>query len=377
MANKRAFDEVFLEYGRSLKPDLIVGQWNHLGDFSQIAGDERCMLPGELWGRGEDYLWYSSGGAANYTDFAEGFLGDITLQARYVRGAFDDKPFTFGKYESTRIRAAIAELAANGGAPMGFYTRFTDPAARREIARYYNFLHRYDAVYRANRSHAEVLLVFPRSRVHEGDLAALATFKQLGRRLLEEHRLFDVLPDDLATAERRGAYKHVIEPVADGDESLDAASLSQFTAPKTVRVSASRPQAGQELTLHLVNYNRHEPPSKRSPGSGIADEKPIAMRGIKVDQVLPEGFRAASAEFSSPETPEPQRLEMEQTAGRVQFDVPELLIYGIVRVALEPIPAASSAAVSDKADAHGDKARPQGGGHRQRLWRELARRCDR
>ena len=30
VANKQAFDEVFLDYGRKLKPDLIVGQWNHL-----------------------------------------------------------------------------------------------------------------------------------------------------------------------------------------------------------------------------------------------------------------------------------------------------------------------------------------------------------
>ena len=42
--------------------------------------------------------------------------GEGTLQARYIRGAFDDKPFTLGKYEATRSRVAIAELAANGGA---------------------------------------------------------------------------------------------------------------------------------------------------------------------------------------------------------------------------------------------------------------------
>ena len=43
------------------------------------------------------------------------------MQARYIRGTFDNKPYTLGKYESTRIRVAIAELAANGGAAMGFY----------------------------------------------------------------------------------------------------------------------------------------------------------------------------------------------------------------------------------------------------------------
>src|SRR5204863_5718551 len=168
------------------KPDLIVAQWNHLGEFGQISGDERCLLPGELWGKGEDYLWYSTGGG-NGTDVAAGVLGEATLQARYIRGAFDDKPFTLGKYESVRIRAAIAELAANGGAPMGFYTAFEDPEARREIVRFYSFLRRYETLYRANRPHAEVLLLFPRSRVHEGDVAAVGRFKDLGKRLLDAH----------------------------------------------------------------------------------------------------------------------------------------------------------------------------------------------
>ena len=41
IANKKAFDEVFIKFGKSIKPDLIVGQWNHLGDFGQISGDNR------------------------------------------------------------------------------------------------------------------------------------------------------------------------------------------------------------------------------------------------------------------------------------------------------------------------------------------------
>src|SRR5262245_30585929 len=168
---KAAFDEVFVQYARSLKPGLLLAQWNHLGDFNQINGDERCLLPGHLWGRDEDYLWYSTGGAACFTDLPAGFLGEGTLQARYLRGAFDNRPYTLGKYESTRIRAAIAELAANGGAAMGFYTRFKDPEACREIVRYYRFLSAHDAVLRGSSSHAEVLLLYPRTKVHEGDVA--------------------------------------------------------------------------------------------------------------------------------------------------------------------------------------------------------------
>src|SRR6185295_19269161 len=169
-----------------------VAQWDHLGDFGQIAGDERCMMPSDQWGKNENYLWYSTGASAASSDLAAGVLGEATLQARYIRGAFDDKPFTLGKYESTRIRVAIGELAANGGAPMGFYTRFSDPAARAEIVRYYQFIRRHDAIFHANRPHAEALLLYPRSRVHEGDVAAVETFKQLGRQLLDAHVLFDV-----------------------------------------------------------------------------------------------------------------------------------------------------------------------------------------
>ncbi|HKX60519.1 MAG TPA: hypothetical protein VJS65_01725, partial [Verrucomicrobiae bacterium] len=65
VSNKEVFDEVFIRYGRSLRPDLIVAQWNHLGNLSQIDGDERCLLPADLWGRDETYLWYSTGDWAN------------------------------------------------------------------------------------------------------------------------------------------------------------------------------------------------------------------------------------------------------------------------------------------------------------------------
>lgn len=331
---KRAFDEVFLEHGRSLKPDLIAAQWDHLGDFDQISGDERCLLPADLWGRGEDYLWYSTGAAAFFTDLAAGVLGEATLQARYIRGAFDDRPYTLGKYESTRTRVAIAELAANGGAPMGFYARFRDPEARRELVRYYGFLRDHDALYHANRPHAEVLLIYPRRRVHEADLDALQAFKRSGRLLLDRHVLFDVLPDDLATPGRSAAYREVVATEAEA-AALDGSGLSRFDAPPTVRVSASRPEAGGEITLHLVNYDRHEPAEPRSAGSGIADERPIPVAGVAADLLLPPGARVASVVVSTPERPEPRRVEFHADGGRVRFAVPEFLVYGLARVRLE------------------------------------------
>ena len=337
IANKNAFDEVFVQFGRSLKPDLIVAQWNHLGDFSQISGDERCLLPDELWGKGEDYLWYSTGDLANHTDFAAGVLGEGTLQARYIRGAFGDKPYTLGKYEGVRIRAAISELAANGGAPMGFYTSFEVPMARQEIVRYYGFLRRHESLYRANRSNAEVLLLFPRSRVHEGDVAAVARFKELGKRLLDAHVLFDVLPDDRAAAAERKRYAAVIDSsdarILPGNVMNRLPSdLSRFTAPGTVRVSASRPALGDDIALHFVNYNREEPADKKDRGSGIKDEKPIAAPSCQVDLKVGRKPRVTRVEFLAPEQEQSRDLEFEENSGRLRFRVPEFLVYGVVRI---------------------------------------------
>jgi hypothetical protein len=334
IANKKAFDEVFVQFGRSLKPGLIVAQWNHLGDFSQISGDERCLLPGELWGRDEDYLWYSTGDAANSSDLASGILGEATLQARYIRGAFDDKPFTLGKYESTRIRLAIAELAANGGAPMGFYTDFKNPEARREIVRYYGFLRKHEDLYRANRPYAEVLLLFPRTRVHEGDLAALARFKEIGRSLLNRHVLFDVLPDDQASA-ARSRYETIFDPsqaattVSSVTNKL-LSSLSRFDAPSTVRVSASRSSVAGEIALHFVNYNWQEPTDKNQ--RGFKYENPISAPASEIDLHLPRDFKAKQIAFLTPEQEQPSPLDFKQTGTRLRLRVPEFLVYGVVRI---------------------------------------------
>ena len=351
VSNKRVFDDLFVKYGRSLKPALIVGQWNHLGNFSQISGDERCLLPAELWGRDEDYLWYSTGDSAHFTDLSQRFLGDATLQARFIRGAFDDKPFTLGKYEGTRIRAAIAELAANGGAPMGFYTRFTDPAARDVIVRYYQFLRRHDAVYRGNRPVADFALLFPRRAVHAGRLDALERFREMGREMLERHLLFDVLPDDQAAPELLAGYRAVFTPDpgaspaaatkpsfasrSEMDAIVQRADGSRFTAPFTVRVSASQPAAGGEWDLHFVNYNREEPPKQNgqpSSGGGIQDEKPIAVAGIAADLAVPAGRQIAAIRFATPESDLERDLAWKADAGRVRFTLPEFLVYGVVRI---------------------------------------------
>ena len=83
-----------------------------------------------------------------------------------------------------------------------------------------------------------------------------------------------------------------------------------------------------------MNYHR-EPGPEGYWGKGIADEKPISVESVKVDFILPEGNRAIKIEALSPEKPEPQELAFEESDGRLKFDVPEFLVYGLARIHLE------------------------------------------
>jgi len=329
IATKDCFDEVFVRYGRSLKPGLIVGQWNHIGRFSQINTDERCLLPAELWAKDEDYLWYSTGNSAMYTDLKNGYLGEGTLHSRYIRGATGGKPFTLGKYEGTRTRAAIAELIANGGAPMGFYTRFTNAAARKVITQYYNFIRQHDAIYRHNQSAAKSVLLYPRTAVHAGNVAAVKEFLKLGDSMLDRHILFDILPDDLATPEVTAKYEAVYRV---GKPEPPATDHFIITAPKTVRVSLSRPAKGDATHLHFVNYNRTEPTNPKSAGGGIHDEKPIAVKGVQCSMDISQGQKLKSIHFLTPENKAAHELTVSTVEQRIQFTLPEFLVYGVVEM---------------------------------------------
>ncbi len=325
ISNKRAFDEIFLEYGRTLKPGLIVAQWLHSSaDFADPPSgsvDERAMLPSELWGKGEDYLWYSPGQA------------EPTLQLRYLRGAFDDKPYTVGKYERVRIRSSIAELAANGGAPMGRYADFTDPAAREIFVQYYGFLKRYDEIYRANRPYAEAVLLHPRSLIHAGQLfPAMTAFQEVGRFLLDRHILFDVYPDEVIAAEQLGSYRRVFTISSRDHLALETLEgFSRFDAPATVRVSASRPAQGGEIDLHFVNYARD---ISGQPAPGAAGERPVPVSAVSVDFLLPAGARVSRVEAISPERPDPAPLQFSVSGNRLRLAVAEFLVYSVVRIRL-------------------------------------------
>jgi len=158
--------------------------------------------------------------------------------------------------------------------------------------------------------------------------------------LLDEHVLFEVEPDDLPKRSRELHPTLVIDlaktvPSATTGWKRLPAARSRFVLPASVRVSASRPRAGGEFDLHLVNYNREEPAQKGGAGRGIVDEKPIAVSAFSADLAWPGSSRIRQVELVTPESPDPLRLTFTQDRSRVRFRAPGFLVYAVVRVQLE------------------------------------------
>jgi len=222
---KQAFDEAFIKYGRHLKPDLILGTWNHLG-FLSVGSDERNVTPKELWGRGEQLFWYSTGGQAGTV--ADGDAGVRMLNLKWIWELSGHKLPVLGRYEGTRIRASIAEALANQGPGMGLYCTWKDEVGRKAFVDYFNFARKYDDYYHPVESFSEVALVFPRQSVQVGDAEPVDDFRLIGQVLLDEHILFDVLSDENISAERLNQYSAVILPNVKALSSEQCEILSEY-----------------------------------------------------------------------------------------------------------------------------------------------------
>jgi hypothetical protein len=324
ISRKKAFDDIFVDYGRSLKPGLILAQWLH--SYQPMpSNDERFMLPPDLWAKGEDYLWYCVG------------KNEPTLQMRYMRGAGDDRPFSVCHYENIKIRASMAELAANGGAPMTRHANFNDPESRKALVRFFRFMKQHDDVYHASVMAGEAVLLHPRSHLQQGRFTdAMTAFHAVGERLLNDHVLFDVLPDDIATPDKLARYRRVFTISSMPEMGAETyGGLSRFETSPGVRVSASSPEKGGVWDIHFVNYNRKEPGEKEKKGL-IADENPIAVSGVKADLASPPGFSISKIEWMTPESPDLKELPLEKGSDRVRFSAPEFLVYAVARVHLAP-----------------------------------------
>jgi len=372
---KEAFDDIIISYGRRLKPDLIVATWNHLGNMS--ISEERMFLPLKLWGRGENYFWYSGGYGP--TDIKNGKYGDGWLNCLYIREMSGGKPFILGKYEAVRIRNSIAEGLATGGSGMGLYIRVKDPVAFDVAANYMNFIHKNRHLFVVDKPLSEAGLIFPRQSILQGDKQAMEIFKSTGEYLAEKKVFFDIICDEKLTEKRLYDYRIIICPVlsvlkneqadllADFIRkggticfvSKDSAviinknrqpvvvenpenmmeqnqelfdSLSRVEGTSTLRTSAFI-KGKKKIIIHLVNYNRDEEKGKKL--SGASDEYPIPARKLKIRLRIPPEARVKRISFLSPDTQKVSEIKGKNVNGTIEIDVDEVVVYGILEVLLK------------------------------------------
>ena len=215
LRRKEAFDEIFVEYGRSLKPELLLAQWYHKYDFRPY--DERSLLPGALWAKDEDYIWYSQGAYKGMSFIEHGYLADMGLPARFIYAASGGKPFVINKYDSRRWRLSIAEAAANHGAALAVHwghegdSNFALEDYYGPVIRYQRFLADHAPLLHPARPWSQVALVYPRRSELEAEMDCLDALKRLGRLLENEHLLFDIILDE-QLLERAGDYAALILP---------------------------------------------------------------------------------------------------------------------------------------------------------------------
>ena len=162
----------------------------------------------------------------------------------------------------------------------------------------------------------------------------MKAFQKLGRQMLDQHILFDVLPDDLATPETLTKYQATLNPAKDSVPSIK--SVSRFDAPNTLRVSASHPAEKNEINLHFVNYDRDELPKrangKPNHGRGPADERPKPVSEVSVSFALPQNYEVSEVEILSPEYDRPAHPKFKMAEGRISFTLPKFLVYAVARL---------------------------------------------
>jgi len=244
-AIKSAYDAVFVEFGRSVKSDLLLAQWNHMPYFDELhldgghipvwdmttfghaSANERWSLPIDLWGKGEDFYWYCNWGTCQNTRLEKRFLADITLYAKLLRSFARGKPYVINKYDFYRPRNMMAEAAALGMMAGAIAVPYRTEEDRRVMLQYMQFVQTHADLYADQNGEtvSDVLLVHPRTASHHGRADGLEMIEVAGRTMLTEHIQFDFTSDDLLNTVELANYKAVI--VADSI-GLDAARLAEY-----------------------------------------------------------------------------------------------------------------------------------------------------
>ena len=217
---KAAFDEVFIDYGRSLRPGLLAAQWYH--KYGMRVNDERAALPADLWARGEDYIWYSQGPYRWGSSIEQGYLADVGLNARHMHAAGGGRPFVINKYDYRRWRVWAGEAAAHGATSPCYHAGppYADQEATTCIApedyygpiiRYQRFLAEHENLFHPARPLSQFGMVFPRRAERQGETDYLDALKRIAEWLEDAHVLYDILFDDQLT-ERAGEFPTLVLP---------------------------------------------------------------------------------------------------------------------------------------------------------------------
>ena len=236
LRRKESFDAVFTEYGRSLKPDLLLAQWNHKYDFRPT--DERSLLPQELWAKGEDYIWYSQGPHKWGSAIAQGYLADMGLPSRFMYAAGGGRPFVVNKYDYKRWRIWAAEALAHHGCALVYHGG--PPRLDQEesanlapedfygpVIRYQRFMAEHEELLHPAQPWSQIALVYPKRAEMQVEMDCLDALKRLGNLLEDGHWLFDIILD-VQLLERAGDYDVLILPEVERLSGAEEERLQAF-----------------------------------------------------------------------------------------------------------------------------------------------------
>ena len=340
--------EVFMQYGRSLKPDLLLGQWNHIyrsrmrgpgqlaGTFAMLRGDERCVLPTDLWAKGEQWVWYSIGNWRLYWKPQDKGYSQFSLVHKYLREAGRGRPQAVKRDDNVNVAVYIAEAVAHGGFAYARGPKYTDPRTVEIVKTYFDFLRRHEDLYRSVETAAKVALMFPRSAVHRGDITALPDFKHLGHALMRRHVNFDVLIDQLTDDARRARYQHVLTPHSGELTDLTAGPIAKLLAdaamaeaPEQITTTVWRQTKPNRLIVHLVDHIiAGPPPRKKKP------EYRAAPGRIVVRLPLGEGAKVRRVRELSPDPAIDREIAFDLRDNRLSVQLEPKGVYTVLVVEL-------------------------------------------
>ncbi len=404
------FEDIYIKHGRGLKKDLFVGQWNHMAYFDELhldkghlppstrtnlahaLADERWSVPANLWGRGEDLLWYCNWGTTQNTILAKEYAGDTVLYGLYLRAMARGKAYVINKYDFYRPRVLMAEAAALGYATNAIATPWQHEEDRAVVLRYFRFLREHADLYTDTQRVAEVGLVFPRRAIHAGDASPLEYTEAAGRMLIREHLLFDMIPDDLLSGTSLDGFRTLIIAAPEYLDKSEMAVLHKFTQRggkliwtpvreddrvrpgamsadakrlharatalpgQTLRidnarteleplrkqfVQASWSQARAPWTVEMHAYRQEAKKrwivhlvnynhKENAPGKSVsAREAPIEAAPVEVRLNLAADTKVRRVRCLSPDGSESKEISFRIDAGQVRFTRPEFLVYGI------------------------------------------------